>query len=170
MWNWKHLPIFCLTSSKILKIQPHMSTKTNWPWRYQYIAETNGCLSWRKYCLSGSLSFGRLAFDRTFYQLMFPHGRRMFYLHWQQDVCTCENHSYRKMFDLPTCVSCPSAPDEGWKNKENMKRLNWCYLWTVEAIHFLQQFRAVFQNPHFIDTCATVYDWWQVWQVPFDDR
>ena len=27
----------------------------------------------------------------------------------------------------------------------------------MEAIHFLQQFRAVFQNPHFIDTCATVY-------------
>ena len=29
---------------------------------------------------------------------------------------------------------------------------------TVEAIHFLKQFRAVFQIPHFTDTCATVYD------------
>ena len=29
----------------------------------------------------------------------------------------------------------------------------------VEANHiFLQQFRAVFQNPHFIYTCATVYE------------
>ena len=27
----------------------------------------------------------------------------------------------------------------------------------LQAIHFLQQFRAVFQ-PHFVDTCATVYD------------
>ena len=31
-----------------------------------------------------------------------------------QDVRTCETHSYREMFDLPTCVSCPSASDEGW--------------------------------------------------------
>ena len=27
---------------------------------------------------------------------------------------TCETHSYREMFDLTTCASCPSAPDEGW--------------------------------------------------------
>ena len=27
---------------------------------------------------------------------------------------TCETHSYTEMFDLPTCVSCPSATDEGW--------------------------------------------------------
>ena len=39
------------------------------------------------------------------------------------------------------------------------KGLDWCYLWIIEAIHFLQQFRAVFQNPYFIDTCATVYDY-----------
>ena len=38
----------------------------------------------------------------------------MFHLHWSQDVCTCETHSYTEMFDLPTFVSCPSVSDEGW--------------------------------------------------------
>ena len=28
-----------------------------------------------------------------------------------------------------------------------IRRLNLCYLWIIEAIHFLQQFRAVFQIP-----------------------
>ena len=116
-------------------------------------------------------SFGRLGFHHTFYQLMFSHWWCFLYLHWPQDVCTCETHSYREMFDLPTCVSCPSASDEEWMYTELEKRLNWCYIWIVEAIHFLQEFyRAVFQNPHFIGTCVTVYDWWQVWQFPFDAR
>ena len=82
---------------------------------------------------------------------MFPHWWRMFYLHWPQSICTCETNSHREMFDLSTCSFCPSASGEGWmytllKNQtfELMLSLN------VEAIHLLQQFRAVFVlNPNF---------------------
>ena len=51
------------------------------------------------------------------------------------------------MFDLPTCVSCPSVSDEEWiytvsKNQtfESMLSLD------SGSYHFRQQFRAVFQN------------------------
>ena len=38
----------------------------------------------------------------------------MFDLHWPQGICICETHSYKEIFDLPTCASCPSASGEGW--------------------------------------------------------
>ena len=64
-----------------------------------------------------------------------------------------------KCLILPTCVSCPSASDEGWmcavlKNQtlESMLSLD------SGSYSFSAAIQSGYQNPYFIDTCATVYD------------
>ena len=73
--------------------------------------------------------------------------------------CTCEAHSHGGMFDLPTCVSCHSASDEEWMYTvlKNQK-LEFMLSLVSGSYSCMQQFRAGFQNPHFIGTCATAYD------------